>query len=222
MIAALLLPAFGCVHMTDPCEDWLLKRVPSPGGNLVLATYHRECPSKVYTTAAVEKPAGFLRSRGEVVCHLMAWGDRHPVEAVWEDGNTVSISTTDRLEKSDFRDPQVSCAGIKVNYGVRFREERQEADDPEVVNRIRGVLSEVGPCINAYYKAGHPHNDPAGDMNKLIDKGEHRSTVELLLGYTSDAACPLSPATYESLRELSENFDLKPGYLERVKRLVRR
>lgn len=222
IIAALLLQTNGCAHMSDPCDDKLLKRVPSPDGSLILATYHRECPSKVYTVATLEKPATSLRSGGEVVCNLMSWGDRHPVEAVWETGDTIFISTTDRLEKIDFPEAKESCAGVKVSYGVQFLNEQQQTDDPEVIARIRKVLSEVGPCVNNFYKAANPANDPAGDMNELINKGEHRSAVELLLAYTSDAACPISPATYDSLKELSETFDLKPRYLERVKPLIRR
>lgn len=219
---ALLLPAIGCAHMHDPCDDKLLNRVPSPDGSLILATYHRECPSKVYTVATLEKPAGFLRSRGEVVCYLMSWGDRHPVEAVWEAGDTVFISTTDRLEKIDFPESKESCAGVKIKYGVQFRNERQQSDDPVVIAKIRKVLSEVGPCVNNFYRAANPTNAPAGYMDELINRGEHRSAVELLLGYTSDAGCPISPATYDTLEELSEVFDLKPGYLERVKPLIRR
>lgn len=91
-----------------------------------------------------------------------------------------------------------------------------------MIAKIRKVLFEVGPCINGYYKSANTTNDPVVYMNELVDRGEHRSAVELILGYTSDAACPISPATYDTLRELSENFDLKPGYLERVKPLVGR
>src|SRR5687768_9941759 len=90
---ALLLFTFGCAHMSDPCDDKLLTRVPSPDGKLILATYHRECPSKIYTTAFVEKPGGFLRPKGEVICNLMSWGGRHPVETVWKDKNNIYIST---------------------------------------------------------------------------------------------------------------------------------
>lgn len=222
IIVALLLPTFGCAHMSDPCDNKLLHQVPSPDGNLMLATYHRECRSKVYTVATVEKPAGFLRSRGEVVCYLMSWGDRHPVEAVWKTGDTIFISTTDRLEQVDVHDSKESCSGIKVNYDVRFRNERQQTDDSEVIAKIRNVLSDVGPCVNDFYKAANSANDPVGYMNELVNRGEHRSTVELILGYTSDAACPISPGTYDSLKELSETFELKTGYLERVTHLIRR
>jgi hypothetical protein len=152
----------------------------------------------------------------------MSWGDRHPVEASWKSGDAIFISTTDRLQKFDFQGSNESCAGIKVNYGVQFRNERQQTDDPEVVSKIRKVLSEVGPCINGFYKAANPANDPVGYMNELADRGEQRSAVESILGYTSDAACPLSPATYDTLGELSETFDLKPGYLESVTPLIRR
>lgn len=208
--------------MSDPCDDKLLKRVPSPDGSLILATYHRECRSKVYTMATLEKPAGFSRSRGEVVCHLMLWGDRHPVEAVWKAGDAILIGTTDRLEKIDFPEPKESCAGVNVSYSVQFRNERQQTDDPEVISKIRKVLSEVGPCVDDFYRAANPSNGPAGDMGELVNRGEHRSAVELILAYTSDAACPISPATYDSLKELSETFDLKPRYLESVTPLIRR
>jgi hypothetical protein len=188
----------------------------------MLATYHRECPSKVYTVATVEKPAVFLRSSGEVVCYLMSWGDRHPVEAVWKTGDTIFISTTDRLEKLDFHGSKESCSGIKVNYDVRFRNERQQTDDPEVIAKIRNVLSEVAPCVKNFYRDANSADDPVDYMNELVNRGEHRSTVELILGYTSDAACPISPETYDSLKELSETFELKTRYLEGVTPLIRR
>lgn len=210
--------------MSDPCDNKLLKRIPSPDGRLVLATYHRECRSKVYTMATLEKPGAFLGSEGEVICYVMQWGDRHPVEAVWKGANTIFISTTDRLERFDFYDSKESCADIKVTYGVQFRNEQQTTDDPAVIAKIRQVLSEIGPCIHKYYNDANDTNTdgPVAYMNELIDKGEHRSTVELLLGYTSSASCAISPGTYESLKELSETFDLKPGYLESVKPLIKR
>jgi hypothetical protein len=90
-----------------------------------------------------------------------------------------------------------------------------------LISKIRKVLAEVRSCIDRYYKAGYPTNDPVGEVNKLIDRGEKRSAVELLFGYTADASCPLSPATYDSFKELSQMFYLKPGYLESVTPLVK-
>jgi len=124
------------------------------------------------------------------------------------------------LEKMDFYDSKESCAGIKISYHVQFRNEEQTTEDPEAIAKLRKALSEVAPCINKFYQAAYAGNDPAGEVSKLIEKGEHRSALENLLGYTHDASCPITPETYQSLKELSETFDLKPGYLERVKPLV--
>ena len=222
LIVALLLSTLSCGFEHAHCENNLLKRSSSPGGNLVLATYHRECTSMIYTMATVEKPAKFLQSEGEVICYLMLWRGRHPVEAVWKTANEIFITTTDRLEVSDFQESKPSCDAIKVNYSVQFRNEQPKTNDPEVISKMKKVLSEVGPCINKYYQAAYPSNDPAAEVDRLINNGEHRSALELLLGYTSDAKCPISPATYQNLKELSEAFDLKPEYLESVRPFVQR
>jgi hypothetical protein len=215
--AALLFPPVACAHMSDPCNDKLLNRTASPDGSLILVTYHRECRSAVYTVARVEKPAVGMRSTGEVVCYLMSWGDRHPIEATWKGGDTIQISTTDKLEQFDVRDSKDSCeSGVKVIYSVQFRNERQQTDDPEIISKIRNVLADVGPCVQRFYGPG---NGPVDYMNERLNKGEHRSAVELIMAYASDAACPITPETYDALKELSETFDLKPGYLERVTRL---
>ena len=221
VLAAALMLSFGCAHMSDPCKNNLLKRLPSPDGTLVLSIYDRQCRSADITMASIEKPPGFLGSRGEVVCYVMSWGGKHPVEAEWKDGNNISIGTPDRLERIDFSDPKESCNGIKISYHVQFRNEEQSTEDPEVIAKLRKALSDVAQCINKFYQAAYAGNDPAGEVSKLIDKGEHRSALENLLGYTQDASCPISPETYQSLKELSETFDLKPGYLERVKPLVK-
>jgi len=221
-LAVILLPISGCAHWSDPCDDKLLQRIPSPDGSLVLSIYERKCRSMIYTTAALEKPAGFLAKRGEVVCYVMAWsGGRYAVNAGWKDGNNISIGTPDRLEKMDFYDSKESCAGIKISYHVQFRNEEQTTEDPEAIAKLSKALSEVAPCINKFYQAAYAGNDPAGEVSKLIEKGEHRSALENLLGYTHDASCAITPETYQSLKELSETFDLKPGYLERVKPLVK-
>ena len=125
------------------------------------------------------------------------------------------------MEKLDFHDSQTSCNEIKISYGVQFRNEQQTTDDPKVIAKMRKVLADIGPCITSYYQAGYPTNDPVGEVNKMIDRGEHRSAVENMLGYAADAKCPLSPETYETFKELSDTFDLKPGYLERVMPLVK-
>jgi len=218
---ALILLTFGCAHMSDPCDNKLLKRIPSPDGNLILATYHRECSSKVYTTAAVEKPGGFLQSRGEVICYLMSWGDRHPIEAEWKGENNIFIHTSDSLEKFDFEGSKESCGSIKIDYSVQFRNEQQKTNNSEVVSKMKKALSDVEPCITSYYKAAYSSNDPAGDVNKMINNGEHRSAVEDILGYAYSAGCPISPITYDTYKELSDTFDLKPHYLERVTSLVK-
>ena len=218
---ALMLLTFGCAHMSDPCDNKLLKRIPSPDGNLVLASYHRECPSKVYTTAAVEKPGGFLQSRGEVICYVMSWGDRHSVEAEWKDTNSIFISTPDRLQKFDFEGSKESCGSVKINYSVQFRNEQQKTDNSDVISKMKKALSDVEPCITSYYKSAYAGNDPAGDVNKMINNGEHRSAVENILGYAYSAGCPISPVTYTTFKELSDTFDLKPQYLERVAPLVK-
>jgi len=198
-----------------------LKRITSPDGKLVLATYHRECPSIVYTTAAVEKPMGFWDSKPEEICNVMSWLGEHPIDAEWKSGNTIFIRTTDRLERFDFEGSKHSCDRFKVEYSVQFRNEQPDTDDPEVISQMKKILEGVGPCIDRYYKAGYPTNDPVGRVNELIDKREHRSAAELVFGYTADARCPLSPATYQSFKELSETFDLKPGYLQSLTPLVR-
>ena len=221
MFSALQLLFFGCAHWSDPCNNKLLKHIPSPDGNLVLSTYHRECPSKVYTTAALEKPGGFFQSKGEVVCYLMSWGDRHPVEAEWKDANNIFISTADRLQKFDFEGSEESCGSIIINYSVQFRNEQQETDNPEVISKMKKALSDVEPCITNYYKSANPDNDTIGYINKLINNGEHRSAVENIVGYTYSAGCPISPATYDIFKELSETFDLKPYYLQSVTPLVK-
>jgi hypothetical protein len=214
--ASLLLFASGCAHLGDPCDDRLVSRTPSPDGSSVIAVYHRECPSKTYTMAHLEKPPGLFGTGGRRECRLMFWGGRHPVEATWKDKNNIFIATTDRLEKFDFQDSSESCGFIKISYGVQFRNERQRTDDPAVVSKIKKALSGVSQCVNDHYRAANPTNDPARYVDELIDKGEHRSAVENILGYASSAGCRVPPETYALLKELSEEFDLKPEFLESV------
>lgn len=213
-----LLLTFGCAHMSDPCDNKLLKRIASPDGNLVLVTYHRECSSKVYTMAALEKPGGFLQTKGEVVCYIMSWGDRHPIEAEWKGKNNIFLSTPDRLQKFDFEGSKESCGDIKINYKVQFRNEQQKTDNADVVSKIRKALSDIEPCITSYYKS----DNVARDVSKMINNGEHRSAVENILGHAYSAGCPISSVTYGTLKELSDTFDLKPQYLERVTPLLKR
>ncbi|HKP37441.1 MAG TPA: hypothetical protein VJT71_11340 [Pyrinomonadaceae bacterium] len=198
-----------------------MQRIPSPDGALVLSIYDRQCPHNVLTTASIEQPARFLEKSGEVVCYLMSWTGKHPIEAEWKNRQNISISTTDRLERIDYAYPNESCNGIKISYHVQFRNETQTTDDPEVVAKIRKVLAEIEPCISPYYEQANSKNDPAREVKKWIDRGQHRSAVELIMGYAYSASCPISPATYQTLKELSETFDLKPGYLERVEPLVK-
>jgi hypothetical protein len=218
IVTAMAILSSGCAHMMDPCSDKLLKRIPSPDGTWVLSLYHRECPSLVLTDADIEKPPGFLQRRGEVICYVMSWNGRHPVEAEWKDAHNIFISTSDRLEKFDFHDPKETCVGIKISYGVQFRNEQQTTDSPEVIGKIKKVLSDLGPCITHYYSS----NDPVGYIDRAINNGEHRSAVELILDYAYSASCPIAPETYATLKELSETFDLKPGHLKRVEPLVKR
>jgi hypothetical protein len=219
--AALLLVSVGCAHMTDPCDDKPLARVPSPDGTLVLTTYHRECRSNFMTVAAVEKPAGQFVSSGDVVCHVMAWRDRHPIDAEWKGNNSISLRTTDRLEQADVQYSKDSCAGISVTYSLQFRDERQAAADAEVLGRLKQVVADLGPCIQDYYK-GNPADGPVAYMHTLITRGEHRSALESLLGYAAHAGCPLSASTYDALNGLSQAFDLKPGHLAGVASQVKR
>jgi hypothetical protein len=221
LVLTLVLQLSGCAHLYNSCDDKLLKRVPSPDGKLVLSTYYHNCRHAVYTTAALEKPPGFLESRGEIDCYLMSWFGRYSVDASWTSGNAILISTKDRLEIADFNEPKTSCGGVKITYKVQFRTEVQSTNDPQALAKLKNVLADVGSCIDAFYKAAYPTNDPVGEVNKLIDRGEHRSALELLLGYTSDASCAISPATYNSFKELSEIFDLKPGYLKGISNLVK-
>ena len=211
----------GSAHPSDPCVNKLLSQTPSPDGKLILATYHRECRWAVLTVANLEKPRTPSGSRGEVVCYLTSWGGRHPIEAVWKNRNRITISTTDRLERLEFQESKESCGNIKISYSVQFRNERQDTSDPTIISKIRSVLAETEPCITSYYKSAYSANDPVKYVNGLIDKGEHRSAVELILGYTYSASCSISSATYDSLKELSDSFDLKPDYLESVVPLVR-
>ena len=221
LVVAWMLPTLGCAHMSDPCRNKLLKRLPSPDGTLVLSIYDRQCPSTVITMATLEKPPGFLEKSGEVICYVMQWSGAHPVEAAWNDAKNISISTTDRLEKFDFYEKKETCNGIKINYEVQFRNETQTTDDPAVIAKIRKALADIEPCITKYYQAAYAKNDPAGEVRKMIDREEHRSAVENILGYAYSASCPITPETYQTFKELSETFDLKPGYLERVKPLVK-
>ena len=140
LIILSLLSTVGCAHMSDPCNNKPLNRFPSPDRTLFLATYHRECASKVYTMATLEKPKGILQSKGEVVCYLMNWGDRYTIEAAWKSKDTIFISSPDRLEQFDFQDSKESCAGITVKYNVQFRSERQTSDDQEVNRKDKKSL----------------------------------------------------------------------------------
>ena len=222
MFAALMLPPFNCAHLADPCSNRLMQRIPSPDGALVLSIYDRQCPHNVLTAASIEQPARFPEENGEVVCYLISWTGKHPIEAEWKDGQNISISTKDRLERIDFAYPKESCKGIKISYHVQFRNEQQTSDSPEVVAKIRKVLAEIEPCITPYYKQAYSTNDPVGEVNKWIDRGQHRSAVEYVMGYAYSASCPISQATYQTMKELSDTFDLKPGYLERVEPLVKK
>lgn len=168
------------------------------------------------TVAAVEKPARASGTPGEVVCYLMSWTDRHPLEAVWRGSDAIAIATTDRLEQSDVHDSKCACAGIRVSSSVQFRNEQQTTNDPEVLSRLRKALADLEPCINSFYKSAGASNDPVGHMTQVIENGEQRSALELLLGYATDAGCPLAPATYDSRKTLSAVFDLKDGYLARI------
>jgi hypothetical protein len=213
--------SLGCAHWSDPCNNKTIKKITSPDGNLELVTYYRECSSKTYTAARIEKPADFLRKDGEVFCYLNAWGDRHPIVATWVDGNNVLIKTSDALEAIDLSSPvPESCGNIKIKYEYPMRNETQTADDDATVQMIREALSDLGPCIDRFYQAANPNNNPSGEINRMIANGEHRSAVEWILGQGRDAKCPIKPATFEKLTRLSAIFDLKPGYLEGVKDLV--
>jgi len=219
--AAFLSSSPGSAHLSDPCSNKILTQTPSPDGKLILVTYHRECRWTVLTGADIEKAGKRGGASGEVVCYVASWGGRHPIEALWKNRNRITISTTDRLEQLDFHESKESCGSIKISYDVQFRNERQDTSDPAVISKIRRVLAETEPCITKYYQAAYATNDPAKYVSGLIDKGEHRSAVELILGYTYSASCPISPATFDSFKELSDSFDLKPDYLESVVPLVR-
>ena len=214
--AASLLLVMSCAHTGDPCDDKLVSRVPSPDAGLVISVYHRECPSKIYTMAYVEKPPAGPRAQGARECRIMYWGGRHPVNAAWKDTNNIIVSTTDRMERLDFQDSAQSCGFIKIGYDVKFRNERQKTDDPVVIAKMKAALSGVRKCVNDYYKAANPNSDAVEYVDGLISKGEHRSALEVILGYASDAGCSVSPETYNLFKDLSETFDLKPEYLERV------
>jgi hypothetical protein len=218
----LLLTSAGCAHMTDPCKNTLLERLPSPDGTLVLSTYHRECRTETLTTAHVEKPAQPPSGSGELVCSLISWGDKYPVKAAWQSKEAIAISTTERVEKSDVRDSKESCGSIKVSYSIQFRNEQQRTDDEAVLARMREMLAEIGPCIDAAYGSTNDPDSPTRQMQKLIERQEHRSMVGNLFGYLDFAACPLSAETYARLSELSSAFDLKPGYLQSAAPLVKR
>lgn len=219
---SLLLTGIACAHFFDPCKNRLLKRTPSPNGSLMLATYYRECPSRTITMATVEKPSNVPGLRGDVACYVMSWGGRYPIDAAWQANDRIAISTTERLEKADFQGSQESCSGISISYDVQFRNERQQAETPETLALLKTALSDVGACINSYYKAANPTNDPTALLATLIDRGEHRSALEMMMGYTRDAHCPLSAATHDAFAKLSASFDLKPGYLDELNPLVKR
>ena len=159
--------------------------------------------------------------RGENVCYIANWGGKHPVEVGWKDEKNILISTTDRLERIDSIDTKEVCNGINVNYNVQFRNEQQKSNDQQTVAKIKKILAENGKCIDDFYKSFSKNNDSVEYTSKLIDRGEHRSAVELILDYTRDASCPISPETYNTLKELSDTFDLKPEHLEGVRSLVK-
>lgn len=214
-MAMMLLTSIGCAHMSDPCTNYPLKRVNSPDGTLVLATYHRECRSIVLTMATVEK-------EGEVVCDLMSWGDQYAIEAEWNGNDAIAVRATDRVEKADVQGSNEACEGIKVSYSFQFRNEQQRTEDAAVIARMKGLLSELEPCIDRHYDSAGSPDSPARRMSGLIDRGEHRSAFQNLLSYINAAGCPLPPESYAALSELSSTFDLKPKYLEGVASLVRR
>ncbi len=207
--------------MSDPCKNKLLKRIPSPDGTQVLSIYDRQCPQTVITMVTLERPPAFLEKSGENLCYVTQWSGSHPVAATWKDANKILISTTDRLQKSDFYESKETCNGIKIEYTIQFRNETQKTDDPEVIAKIRKALADIEPCITKYYQAAYAKNDPAGEVRKMIDSEQHRSAVENIMGYAYSASCPITPETYQTFKELSETFDLKPGYLERVAPLVK-
>jgi hypothetical protein len=221
-IALTLLTSVGCAHMSDPCTDTLLNRVASPDGALFLSTYHRACRHAILTDARVEKPALRLGGSEEVVCYLLSWGDKYAIDAEWKSNDAISVSTTDRVEKVDVGDLKESCEGIKVSYIMRFRNDQQRTDDEAVLSRMRGVLSDLRPCIDAYYKSANSPDSPVSYMSALIDRGEHRSALQNVLAYTSSTACPLSAENYDALSAMSSTFDLKPAYLDSVASLVKR
>lgn len=203
------------------CEDELLTKLPSKDGSLVLVTYHRHCSSAEYTDVRLEKPAGYFQTKGEVTCYISSWRGQHPIEAIWESENSILLRTTDALEQFDLGDLKTNCQGIKLRYEYKLRNEDQVAKDPSVVPKIRKALADTGSCINAYYKSANENNDIVANINSMIDNDEHRSAVENIFGYVYSANCQISRSTFENLEELSNTFDLKSGYLERVRPLVR-
>jgi hypothetical protein len=219
----LILLTLGCAHMSDPCKDVLLERILSPDGTTTIALYHRECASKTYTDARLEKPPPFYKTEGEVVCYLVSWGDRHPIEARWIDQNNIFIKTPDKLEEIDrLGEEHESCGQISIEYDFQRRNQKQVIDDEGVLTDLSKMIGEFGPCINEYYKAANPQNFPSRDLNMLIANDEHRSAAETLLGFIDAANCPISVMTYQELKSVSDAYDLKPHYLERLSGQVQR
>jgi len=199
--------------MSDPCDNDLVKRVNSPAGELVVSVYSRQCPSRLYTYLAIEEPASFLSRRGEVVCHLVSWGGKHPVSVEWKDAGNILVSTSDELSDLDLGDaPKEACGKIAIEYSIPGypRPADPEPTLESVPDMTRLVLEDLGPCIDAFARKGDPSRDIVADIERYAKKGPQSLAVGTIIRFSDAAKCDMSDITRSRLTRLAELYKQKP------------
>jgi len=221
VIGILMIASLGCAHMGDPCDNDLVKRVPSPDGSHVVSIYNRQCSSALFTSVALEKPPGFLGRRGEVVCYLVEWGGKHPTEVEWTDSQNIFISTPDELTDLELNYPSKDfCSNIRIRYSIPGypRPEPPLPKNESVPDRIRFVLSELRPCLDKFPGSMDPSKSIVHDIEKTLETGPESLAVDLIIRFSDYGKCEMTDETFEHLVHLAKVFNRKPpnrGAVER-------
>lgn len=212
-VGLMLIASLGCAHIGDPCDNKLVERIPSPDGSLVVSVYSRQCPSKLYTYVAVERPPKFMRSAGENYCHLVHWGGKHPVRAIWNSTRDLSISTPELSDLDMGGTPKDRCGDITVSYTIPGypRPSAPRASDRPPPENIRLILDEAAPCINNFARKGDNSRDIVDRIRQMSDSGvgQQKLRLTLLIRFKKAAGCELSEEAESELKRLARMFDLE-------------
>ena len=212
-LSVLFFISAGCAHMGDPCDNELIEQVTSPDGSHVVSIYDRKCSTKLYTYAALEKPRNFGERRGEVVCHLLTWGGKHPTEVEWTDSQNIFISTTDALTDLELAGEQTEICGknIRITYSIPgYPRPEPTVQNESPPDRIRLVLSKLGPCLEKFPGNLDSSKSIVHDIENYLKKGPHSMAVNLIVQFSDYGKCEMSGETREELVRLSKLYNVRP------------